>query len=222
MLPGQFLTLYKIGKLKHISWGWLFIHESPKFKGYQPQLQRHYFNATQEQKIQGGNLCAPQCSRVRKLYYSLSTTIWRHWTHKMPVKYSLSSVWVREGIFSRLIHYKTHGAVCFQLTHFPCDDWENIYTLSYYHHRIGSMNYYPLFGVRSWNNGVRCVSFFILTSELLQIPLIALLSVFFIYNHQHLRVCTRRGDFDLKKCIYAESDPNSTLPGRYLSVFDFV
>ena len=37
-----------------------------------------------------------------------------------------------------------------------------IYTLSYYHHQIGSMNYYPLFRVRSWNNGVRCISFYIL------------------------------------------------------------
>ena len=29
--------------------------------------------------------------------------------------------------------------------------------LSYYDHQVGSMNYYPLFRVRSWNNGVRCV-----------------------------------------------------------------
>ena len=28
-------------------------------------------------------------------------------------------------IFS-VIHYAIHGAVCFQFTHFPCDDWENI------------------------------------------------------------------------------------------------
>ena len=65
-----------------------------------------------------------------------------------------------------VIHYKTRGDVCFQLTHFPCDDWENIYTLSYYHHRIGSMNYYPLFRVRSWNNGVRCMSFCILMKRI--------------------------------------------------------
>ena len=61
-----------------------------------------------------------------------------------------------------VIHYKTCVTVSFQLTHFPCDDWENIYTFSYYHHRIGSMNYYPLFGVRSWNNDVRRMSFCIL------------------------------------------------------------
>ena len=52
--------------------------------------------------------------------------------------------------------------MCFRLTHIPCDDWENIYTLSYYHHQIGSMNYYPLFRTRSWNKGVRCLPFCIL------------------------------------------------------------
>ena len=61
-----------------------------------------------------------------------------------------------------VIHYTICGAVCFQFTHFLRDDWENIYNLSYYHHQIGSMNYYPLFRVRSWNNGVRCMSFYIL------------------------------------------------------------
>ena len=35
-------------------------------------------------------------------------------------------------------HYTIYGDVCFQLTHSPCDDWENIYTLSY-HRQIGSM-----------------------------------------------------------------------------------
>ena len=61
-----------------------------------------------------------------------------------------------------VIQYTMCGAVCFQFTHFPCDDWENIYTLSYCHHQIGSMNYYPLFRVRSWNNCVRCMSFYVL------------------------------------------------------------
>ena len=56
-------------------------------------------------------------------------------------------------------------AVCFQFTHLPCDDWENIYTLSYHHHQIGSMSYYLLFRVRSWNNGIRCMSLYILKSS---------------------------------------------------------
>ena len=92
---------------------------------------------------------------------SLCKLIWRHWTYKIPVKYILSSVWVRLSIFSPLCIIQYVG-LCFQFTHFCCVDWENIYTLSYYHHQVGSMNYYPLFRVRSWNNGVRCMSFYIL------------------------------------------------------------
>ena len=87
---------------------------------------------------------------------SLCKLIWRYWTYKMPVRYILSSVWVSLSIFSPVIHYTICGAVCFQFTHFSCDDWENIYTLSYYYHQTGSMNYYPLFRVRS------CMSFYIL------------------------------------------------------------
>ena len=71
-----------------------------------------------------------------------------------------------------VIHYTICGAVCFQFTHFSCDDWDNIYSLSYYHHQIGSMNYYPLFRVRSWNNGVRCMFFYILIEiSILYVPL---------------------------------------------------
>ena len=53
----------------------------------------------------------------------------------------------------------------FSVYPFPCDDWENIYTLYYYHRQIGSMNYYPLFRNRSWNNGVRCMSFCFLIEQ---------------------------------------------------------
>ena len=35
-------------------------------------------------------------------------------------------------------------------------------TLSYYHHQIGSMNHQPLFRVRSWNNGMCCMSYMFL------------------------------------------------------------
>ena len=53
-----------------------------------------------------------------------------------------------------ITHYTICGAVSFQFTYFCCDSWENIYTLSNYHHQIGSRNYYPLLRVRPWNNGV--------------------------------------------------------------------
>ena len=39
-----------------------------------------------------------------------------------------------------VIHNTICGAVCFQFTHFLRDGWENIHTLSYYHHQIGSIN----------------------------------------------------------------------------------
>ena len=35
-------------------------------------------------------------------YHHCANFIWRHWTHEMPVRYNLSSVWVRLSIFSQL------------------------------------------------------------------------------------------------------------------------
>ena len=64
-------------------------------------------------------------------YHHCANFIWRNWTYKMPVRYYLSSVWVRLSIFSQLsvIHYTICGAVCFEFTNFLCDDWDNIYIL---------------------------------------------------------------------------------------------
>ena len=98
-------------------------------------------------------------------YHHCANFIWRHWTYKMSVRYNLSRVWVRLSIFSQLSIIQYVGLCVFQFTHSPGDDWENIYTLSYYHHQIGSMNYYPLFRVRSWNNGMHCMSFYILMTS---------------------------------------------------------
>ena len=35
-------------------------------------------------------------------YHHCANFFWRHWTYKMPVKYNLSSVWVRLSIFSQV------------------------------------------------------------------------------------------------------------------------
>ena len=84
------------------------------------------------------------------------------------------SVWIRLSIFSQLsiiqsiVQYKW-GCV---FSVYPLPLWwlrEYIYILSYYHHQIGSMNYCPLFRVRSWNNGVHCMF-----SIFLMVPLMAL------------------------------------------------
>ena len=61
-----------------------------------------------------------------------------------------------------IIFHEICGAVCIQFTHFSYDNCENICTLSYYHHQIGSMTHLPLFRVRSRNNGICCMSFNIL------------------------------------------------------------
>ena len=76
----------------------------------------------------------------------------------------LSDIFCPVCIFSQLSIIQYVG-LCFQFTHFPCDVRENIFTLFCYHHQNGSMNYYPLFRVRSWNNGVSCMSFCILSSS---------------------------------------------------------
>ena len=46
---------------------------------------------------------------------SLCKLIWRHWTYKMPVRYILSSVWVRYGIFSQLSIMQYVGLCVFSL-----------------------------------------------------------------------------------------------------------
>ena len=59
--------------------------------------------------------------------------------------------------------FMQHMCLCvfIQLTHFSYDDCENTCTWSFYHHQIGSMTHLPLSKVRSWNNGMRCMSFYI-------------------------------------------------------------
>ena len=76
---------------------------------------------------------------------------------KMPVRYILSSVCVRWSTFSQSSIIQYMGLCVFSLP-ISLVMIEIICTLSYYHHQIGSMNYYPLFTVRSWNNGMRCMS----------------------------------------------------------------
>ena len=97
---------------------------------------------------------------------SLCKLIWRHWTYKMPVRYILSSVRVRLSIFTPLSIIQYMALYVFSLSISVVMIgiiYIYIYSLSYYHHQIGSMNYYTLFRVRSWNNDVRCMSFNILT-----------------------------------------------------------
>ena len=82
---------------------------------------------------------------------SLFKLIWRHWTYKMPVRYILSSVWVRFSIFSQLSIIQYVG-LCVFSSPISLVLIERIYILCLY---------YPLFRASSWNNGVHCMSFYI-------------------------------------------------------------
>ena len=73
---------------------------------------------------------------------SLCKLFWRQWTYKMPVRYILSRVWVRLSIFSQLSIIQYMGLCVFSLP-ISLVMIERIYTLSYYHNQIGSMNCYP-------------------------------------------------------------------------------
>ena len=48
-------------------------------------------------------------------YHHCESFIWRHWTYKMPVRYNLSSMWVRLSIFSQLSIIQYVGLCVFSL-----------------------------------------------------------------------------------------------------------
>ena len=97
-------------------------------------------------------------------------TLWKHYGLNLLIvicfKHFTAShhnhnVWVRLSIFSQLSLIQYMGLCVFSLP-ISLVMIERIYTLSYYHHPIGSMNYHPLFRVRSWNNNMYCMSLYIL------------------------------------------------------------
>ena len=66
-----------------------------------------------------GYILACRSHRLSVQYtISLSSScklIWRHWTYKMPVRYILSSVWVRLSLFSQLSFIQYVGLCVFSL-----------------------------------------------------------------------------------------------------------
>ena len=95
---------------------------------------------------------------------SLCRLICRHWTTKMIVRYMLPNVYQRLRQFSQLSFIRYMALCIFSLSNYPVMI-VRIGTLSYYHHQIESMNHWPLFRVRSWNNGMRCMSYCVLIME---------------------------------------------------------
>ena len=61
-------------------------------------------------------------------YHHCANFVWRHWNYKMPVRYNLSSVWVRLSIFSQLSIIQYVGLCVFSLP-IPFVMIERIYIL---------------------------------------------------------------------------------------------
>ena len=71
-----------------------------------PGICFHYYCAVHDECKESDTFCLADRTRSFVQYTislsSLCKIIWRHWTYKMPVRYILSSVWVRLSIFSQL------------------------------------------------------------------------------------------------------------------------
>ena len=62
-----------------------------------------------------------------------------------------------------MFHAK-YGAVCIHLTDLCFDLCEDTCTVSHYQNEIISMTHLRLFKFKSWNNGMCCVSFYVVIS----------------------------------------------------------
>ena len=87
------------------------------------------------------------------------------------------------------LSFMQHGTACIQLIclfiHFSYDDCGNTCTWSY-HHQIESITLFPLFRVKSWNNGTRCMSFYILIRRLMRVA-DAIICIY-IYTHIYIYI----------------------------------
>ena len=119
------------------------------------------------------------CLCITSYHHHCAIFFWRHWTFTMPVRYILSSVWVRLSIFSQLSIIQYMWLCDFSLP-ISLVITERINTLSYYHHQIGSMNYHPLYRVRSWNNGMCCMCLYIPKSRADQLKVLTTVMTFII------------------------------------------
>ena len=79
-----------------------------------PGICFHYYCAVYADCKWSDTFCLADRTRLFVQYIislSLCKIIWRHWTYKMPVRYILSSVWVKLSIFPEssiiqsIIHY---------------------------------------------------------------------------------------------------------------------
>ena len=85
----------------------------------EPGICFHYYCAVYDECKYSDTFWLADRTRLTVQYtmslWSLCKLIWRHWTDKMPVRYILSSVWVRLSIFSQLSILQYVGLYVFSL-----------------------------------------------------------------------------------------------------------
>ena len=97
-----------------------------------PEIYFHYYCAVYDEYKYSDTFWLADRTRLF-VHYTISLSplcklIWRHWTYKMPVRYILSSVWVRLSIFSPLSIIQYVGLCLFSLP-IPLVMIERIYIL---------------------------------------------------------------------------------------------
>ena len=97
-----------------------------------PEIYFHYYCAVYDEYKYSDTFWLADRTRLF-VHYTISLSplcklIWRHWTYKMPVRYILSSVWVRLSIFSPLSIIQYVGLCVFSLP-IPLVMIERIYIL---------------------------------------------------------------------------------------------
>ena len=84
-----------------------------------PGIYFHYYCAVYDECKYSDTFWLAERTRLFVQYTialpSLCKLMWRHWTYKMPVRYILSSVWVRLSIFSPLSIIQYVGLYVFSL-----------------------------------------------------------------------------------------------------------
>ena len=92
------------------------------------------------------------CLHITRPHYHNHIPFWGYWTFKMLSDTLCLQCVSRIKKIISIIFHAIYETVCIQFTHYYCHDCENMCTLHYYHHQIGSMAHFPLFRVRSWSN----------------------------------------------------------------------
>ena len=126
----------------------------------------HYYRAVYD-ACKYPNTLRPEGYICMFAHYRISLSsscrfIWRHWTYKKLVRYILSNACKRLSQFSQLSFMQYMGlcVFCLPISLVMIVRICILYLIILYYYQIVSMNNWPLFSVRSWNNDIHRMSFY--------------------------------------------------------------